>query len=114
VGLVTGCTGSKEVDAMILVTESAADLLATLDRPAGRVVRLEQVDEQRLGLVLGEARDGDQVVEREGQDLLHIPAEISAALDGVVIDKTDTPSGPRLRFRAQTDEEEPGPDGAVS
>jgi hypothetical protein len=113
VGLVTVRIGSKEVDAMIQVTESAADLLATLDRPAGRVVRLEQIDEQRLGLVLGEAREGDQVVEREGQDLLHIPAEISAALDGVVIDKTDTPSGPRLRFRTQADEEEPGPDGTA-
>src|SRR5579884_4260512 len=93
-GWLPAASAPMEVDAMIQVTESAADLLATLDRPAGRVVRLEQIDEQRLGLVLGEAREGDQVVEREGQDLLHIPAEISAALDGWSSTRPTLPPAP--------------------
>ena len=83
---------------MIRVTDEATTLLATIDRPEGTVLRVEPAGQDQLQLVVGEAQPGDQVVEREGQDLLHISGAISNLLDGLAMDRVDTEEGPTLAF----------------
>jgi hypothetical protein len=83
---------------MVTVTDSAKDLLQVLAHPAGTVLRLEPMGGETgdIALVTGEEQEADQVVERDGADLLHVPAAISGALDGATIDAVETPEGPRL------------------
>jgi Fe-S cluster assembly iron-binding protein IscA len=83
---------------MVTVTDSAKDLLQVMGHPAGTVLRLEPVGGKTgdIALVTGEEQDADQVVERDGADLLHVPAVVSDALDGATIDAVETPEGPRL------------------
>lgn len=83
---------------MLTVTDTAKDLLQMIDRPADTVLKLEPVGGRagELGLVSGESQATDQIIERDGTDVLHVPAEISNALDGAVIDAVDTAEGPRL------------------
>lgn len=87
----------------IRVTDGAKELLESVhqgmqEHPQGQVLRLEATRDQRLGFVFGEPKADDQVVERQGEDLLHIPSPLSSELDGGVIDRVDTPEGPRFGF----------------
>lgn len=79
---------------MIHVSDAAKDLFGQISAPEGQVLRLEPVAEQQIGIVAGEPRGDDQVVERDGADVLHIAATVSQALDGATIDRVDTPQGP--------------------
>lgn len=81
---------------MITITESARELVGAVEHPPDKVLRLEPVEPQKLGLVIGEAEPDDQVVERQGVDLLHIPAKISEMLDGAVLDSVPTADGMAL------------------
>ena len=81
---------------MITVTESACELVGAVEHPPDKVLRLEPVEPQKLGLVIGEAEPGDQVVEQAGIDVLHIPAKISEMLDGAVLDSVPTAEGMAL------------------
>ncbi|MBV8529073.1 MAG: hypothetical protein JOZ75_12220 [Candidatus Dormibacteraeota bacterium] len=82
---------------MLNVTEPAKDLLQSLDHPAGTVVRLEPGEAAgTLSLRVGQPQVGDQVVERGGDEILHVPATVSAALDGATIDTVKTETGRRL------------------
>lgn len=82
---------------MVTVSETAKELLQSLSHPAGTVVRLEPVEgQERMGLVTGQPEQDDQVVERDGADVLHIAAPIADALDGATIDTVETPEGTRL------------------
>ena len=42
-------------------------------------------------------RDGDEVVESEGTDVLHVSGSVANELDGAIIDVVETDSGPQLR-----------------
>lgn len=81
---------------MLTVTDPAKELLQMIDRPPAMVLKLEPVGTGELGLIAGESRATDQVIERDGTDILHVPAEVSTALDGAVIDAVETADGPRL------------------
>jgi Fe-S cluster assembly iron-binding protein IscA len=81
---------------MITITESARELVGAVEHPPDKVLRLEPVEPQKLGLVIGEPEPDDQVVERQGVDLLHIPAKISEMLDGAVLDSVPTADGMAL------------------
>ncbi len=81
---------------MIAVTDPAKDLIRHLDRPSDGVLRLEPTEEAGLGFVMGEPKEGDQVVEAGGEELLHINGLISQALDGAVLDAVETPEGMSL------------------
>ena len=85
---------------MVTVTDTAKDLLQSIDHPDGTVLRLEPVGENQVGLVAGEPIESDQVVERDGADVLHVPAPVANALDGATIDSVDTEAGPRLSITA--------------
>ena len=58
---------------MVRVTDAAIDVLGQIDKPADAVLRLEpDLDAGRLALQVGSPRTGDEVVEREGEDILHV------------------------------------------
>ncbi|MBA3387840.1 MAG: hypothetical protein M3397_00520 [Actinomycetota bacterium] len=86
---------------MISVTEVARELFLNVERPEGTVLRLDPVmDEESgqtvVGVGAGEPQDNDQVVEHEGESLLHIAEPVSEALDGSVLNVVDTPEGPGI------------------
>lgn len=96
---------------MVQITPAATALLESIDRPSGQVLRLEALDSQSLGLVMGEPVPDDLVLERGGTDLLHVSEAVSALLQDLVIDLVDTPDGPRLGLAAEPGQEGPEPDG---
>ena len=74
---------------MITVTKKAKEVLRDYERPKGTVLRLDLVngylpDEFQVRLAAGEARDDDQVVEHEGEDLLCIAKPVSEELNGAL------------------------------
>jgi hypothetical protein len=84
---------------MLQVTDAAMTMLDEIDRPEGQVLRLEPTRENKLALVLGEARDGDVVVDRDGHDSLHVQPQVSDMLEGAVLEKVETPQGPSLSIK---------------
>lgn len=86
---------------MITVTEGARELFHNVEHPEGTVLRLDPVTDEKtgetqVGIAAGEPQPGDQVIEHEGESLLHIAAPVSEALDGSVMDLVETPEGPGL------------------
>ena len=82
---------------MLTVTETAKDLLQSIDHPAETVVRLEPGKASgTLSLKLGAPQADDQVIERDGGAVLHVPPTVSTALDGATIDTVQTDKGRRL------------------
>lgn len=86
---------------MITVTEEAKELFLQAEHPEGTVLRLDPVVDQntgetQIGVAAGEPRGDDQVVEHEGESLLHIAAPVSEALDGSTLDVVQTPEGPGI------------------
>src|SRR5438105_2584077 len=85
---------------MIRVTEDAINWLQELDLPVDRVLRLESTDAEDLVLTFGDPQAGDFVVEKDGQDLLHIPRSLSAALVDAELDHVQTANGPGVAIFA--------------
>jgi iron-sulfur cluster assembly protein len=90
-----------EGEAMITMTEEAKVLFLQAEHPEGTVLRLDPVVDQntgetQIGIAAGEPRGDDQVVEHEGESLLHIAARVSKALDGGTLDVVQTPEGPGI------------------
>jgi Fe-S cluster assembly iron-binding protein IscA len=86
---------------MITVTEEAKERFLSVERPEGTVLRLDPVvdpntGESQIGISAGEPKGDDQVVEHDGESLLHIAAPVSEALDGSTLDAVDTPEGPGI------------------
>ncbi len=86
---------------MITVTEGAKELFLKVEHPDGAVLRLDPVvnqntGETQLGISAGEPMSDDQVVEHNGESLLHIAAPVSEALDGSTLDAVNTPEGPGI------------------
>lgn len=83
---------------MITVTEEAKRLFQNVEHPEGTVLRLDPVTDQstgqtQVGISAGEPRGDDQVVQHDGEDLLHIDASVSETLDGSVLNLVETPEG---------------------
>jgi iron-sulfur cluster assembly protein len=86
---------------MITVTEEAKELFLRVEYPDDTVLRLDPVVDQntgetQIGISAGEPMSDDQVVEHDGEAVLHIAAPVSKALDGSTLDKVDTPEGPGI------------------
>lgn len=86
---------------MITVTREAKERFLSVEHPEGTVLRLDPVVDQntgatQIGISAGEPMGDDQVVEHEGESLLHIAAPVSDALDGSTLDAIDTPEGPGI------------------
>jgi Fe-S cluster assembly iron-binding protein IscA len=65
------------------------------------VVRPSQLD-----MALDRKKESDQVVESEGFKVLFVSAELTQALDGMVIDCQDTPQGAQFSITRMTPESE--------
>jgi len=86
---------------MITVTEQAKDLFLDVVNPAGTILRLDPIvdeatGESQISISTGAPQDDDQVVERNGERVLHIAAPVSEALDGSKLDLVETPEGPAI------------------
>jgi iron-sulfur cluster assembly protein len=86
---------------MITVTEEAKELFLSVDNPDDTVLRLDPMVDQNTGetqisISAGEPRNDDQVVEHDGEAVLHIAGLLSQALDGSTLDTVDTPQGPGI------------------
>jgi iron-sulfur cluster assembly protein len=93
--------GEERRRALITVTEGAKELFLNVDHPDGTVLRLDPVVDQntgetQIGMSAGEPMSDDQVVEHNGESLLHIAAPVSEALDGSTLDAVNTPEGPGI------------------
>jgi iron-sulfur cluster assembly protein len=100
---------------MITVTEQAKELFLNVEYPDDTVLRLDPVVDQntgetRIGISVGEPISDDQVVEHDGETVLHIAAPVSKALDGSTLDAVDTPEGPGIGIN--TPDSTPLPDDA--
>jgi Fe-S cluster assembly iron-binding protein IscA len=84
---------------MVTVTDRARIVLkGALSRTieeAGVGLRLD-VSDEGLALYPDKAKDGDEIVEHEGDVLLLIADDISRPLAGAMIDLAETPEGHRL------------------
>lgn len=87
---------------MIFVTEEVKmyvrNVSASVELPEGLVFRLDETgagedEEERLVVSVEEPKEGDQPVEHEGEDLLHISGEVSATYNGCVLDLEEMPQG---------------------
>jgi iron-sulfur cluster assembly protein len=86
---------------MITVTEGAKELFLSVDYPDDTVLRLDPVVDQntgetQIGISAGQPMSDDQVVEHDGEAMLHIAGLVSQALDGSTLDAVDTPEGPGI------------------
>jgi len=85
---------------MLTVTAQAATELKTIAQAEatdpGEALRLIPTGEGKLALVVDAPREGDQVVEHEGINILLIGLELNDAVDGLVLDCKDTPQGLQL------------------
>jgi iron-sulfur cluster assembly protein len=86
---------------MITVTEEAKELFLNVDYPDDTVLRLDpmvdhKTGETQIGISAGRPMSDDQVVEHNGESLVHIAAPMSQALDGSTLDAVDTPEGPGI------------------
>src|ERR671916_116062 len=86
---------------MITIREGAKELFLSVDYPDDTVLRLDPVVDQntgvtQIGIFAGEPMSGDQVVEHDGEAVLHIAGLVSQALDGSTLDAVDTPEGPDI------------------
>jgi len=60
------------------------------------ILRLVPAEGGRAGLILDMYRDGDQVVEHDGEKILVVGPELSDAVENLVFDCEDSPAGPQL------------------
>jgi len=60
----------------------------------------------QLDMALDSKKEGDQVVESEGFGVLFVSAELTQALDGMVIDCQDTPQGAQFSIARLATESE--------
>src|SRR5215216_7255548 len=86
---------------MITVTEEAKELFLNVEYPDDMVLRLDPVVDQntgetQIGISAGEPMSDDQVVERDGEAVLHVAGPVSQALDGSTLHAVDTPEGPGI------------------
>ncbi len=84
---------------MIIVTESAKEALKRTLPPGGQpeaVLRLIANKSRQLALVVDSERENDQLVKHQGDTVLVIDKEVSAAFDGVGIDYQEATGGLRL------------------
>lgn len=94
----------KEEPPVIIMTEAAKRRFCTLrpeDRVDGEALRLDRAratahsggDEPKLAVYLAEPEEGDDAVVHEGEPLLYVSRQVSAAYDGCVVDLVETPEG---------------------
>ncbi len=87
---------------MIIVSEQAKDFFSGVRHPEDKVVRLDlarhtalddRSGERQVRVAVGESRKDDQVVLRDGEEVLRISHAVSEAFDGGVLKPLETSQG---------------------
>jgi hypothetical protein len=82
---------------MITITQEAQEFLCGIEYPEGKILRLEEDWElggkRRASFHIGEPEDDDEVLEREGETLLHFARSVSEAFDGFVVTRVEMREG---------------------
>ena len=88
---------------MLVVSDRAlvvmANALEASQLPEEQILRLTMAEDGEFGLVLDEARDGDEVISRNERPVLHIDLETSTSLRGAKLDLAEGTSPARLALR---------------
>jgi hypothetical protein len=88
---------------VLIVTDRAlvvmANALEAGQLPEEQVLRLKLGGDGEFGLVLDEARDGDEVISRNERPVLHIDLETSTSLNGAKLDLAEGTDPVRLALR---------------
>ena len=88
---------------MLIVSDRAlvvmANALEAGQLPEEQVLRLAMGEDGEFGLVLDEARDGDEIISRNEKPVLYIDIETSTSLHGAKLDVTEGPSPVRLALK---------------
>ncbi len=93
---------------MLTVTAPAAEELKALveaeSTEPDQALRLVPAGPGMLTLVLDTVREGDQVIEHEGVNILLVGGELTDAVDGLVLDADYTAEGCQLVMSGPTPE----------
>ena len=83
---------------MLQVSERARSLLSELldDRPATEQIFRLSKSGDGYTLDLSEAAEGDVMFRHDEADVLAVSPDVVETLDGLTIDREDSPGGPRL------------------
>ena len=85
---------------MLTVTTQAAEELKSMAQgevtQAEEALRLIYTGSGQLAIVVDTEKEGDQVVEHEGVTVLLVGAELTDAVDWLLLDCQDTSEGPQL------------------
>ncbi len=88
---------------MLIVSDRAlvvmANALEVGQLPEEQVLRLAMGDDGEFGLVLGEARDGDDILSRNEKPVLYIDNETAMSLHGAKLDVAEGESPVRLALK---------------
>ncbi len=88
---------------MLIVSDRAlvvmANALEVGQLPEEQILRLAMGEDGEFGLVLGEARDGDEIISRNERPVLHIDSETLMSLHGAKLDVADGMSPVRLALK---------------
>lgn len=84
---------------MVTVTETAKEYLMALseenDHPEGTVLRLVPSGQQ-VAFTFAPPEAGDEIIRKDGQEVLYISEALTEPLEGATLDTVDTPEGTRL------------------
>ncbi len=90
---------------MVTVTDTAAaqlkQILSSMTKEPEQKIRLASGEGKKLGFVLDAEKDGDQVVEHEGEKVLLIDEAVGSELEGAVLDCKDNEGKPQFTLRRQ-------------
>lgn len=85
---------------IIKITEAAArhlkEAMAARATQPNQRLRLVAAPGAQVGLVLDEAREGDEIIEVDGDPILVLKGTMVPLLKGLTLDYLNTPEGPRL------------------
>ncbi len=88
---------------MLIVSDRAlvvmANALETGQLPEEQVLRLAMGEDGEFGLVLDEARDGDEIISRNERPVLYIDLKTATSLNGAKLDLAEGLSPVRLSLR---------------
>jgi hypothetical protein len=93
----------KEVAHVLIVSDRAlvvmANALEAGQLPEEQVLRLRMGEDGEFGLVLDEARDGDEIISRNERPVLHIDFDTATSLNGAKLDLAEGADPVRLALR---------------
>lgn len=82
---------------MITISQEVQEFLYGIRYPEGKILRLEKDWEpggkHHASFKIGDPKDDDEVLEREGETLLHVARTASETFDGFVVTRVEMREG---------------------